>query len=916
MPSGRVETGTPVTLSCATPGAEIRYTVDGSEPSATNGAVYTGPVTISQTTTLKVGSLMPGRSDVLPGDVRTFAYEAGQGIGDRYEPNNSITAATAFSFPGRLEGTIHNPEDVDVYAFTLENSAKLSLTLTPPDGASFSLTLCDEKGNSLKESAYPDKSQNIRYPAESGKYMVRVAGIDGSASEVQPYTLSLTREMEESAVKSLDMSEMNMLTALTDKSDTGSGYAWDTGVNRGGHFLMSTAYYSHWSGPIKESLHPFSETGPFDYKNYSDQAEYHVQNALYLSNDERQSSIDNIKNAVYSYGGAEIYVMSANAYWTPEKTNLYVDKKDYDYVINSYDGGHAVTVVGWDDDYSKENFKGYPELAKACGYEDVSIPQPEKNGAFIVKNSWGENSGEKGYFYLSYEDAFLVEINNPTVYMADDMPDNYNHQYINDPYGTFDFGILGNAFTATERFVNEKEAPELLKAVSFVTGTANTRYEISVTQNGETKKVAEGVKKYAGFYTERLNQSITIPQGGTFDINVRVESTVPGQSPSIGISLREEGSTSGVQPKSDVAFITSNGTTEDVGKEAIFPNIRAYTCDVNTHAYTESGINTEAADQKTEAASQTLPEGALQNVEITGENTASVNGAVALSIKDSGNAQPPERDLPTRFDLRNTGTLTPVRDQGATSACWTFAATASVETNIARTGGFATDYPTGISLSDSEKNVLLTKDAPEQPVTLTARLTGADSPSSTRINWSVTGDVDSVRLDSTFSQNGESVPVLTALKPGVVTLTAASDADMTVTASCTITITAQGVETLSISPAALTLNKGETGKLTAQTGPESAVDKTVLWESDHPEIANVDADGNVTALSGGKATITAKAGTAVATAEVTVKGAPAINPGADSPKTGIIQNSMLSAALCAGMLALFTGLAVWQRKRQ
>ena len=61
---------------------------------------------------------MPGRSDVLPGDVRTFAYEAGQGIGDRYEPNNSITAATAFSFPGRLEGTIHNPEDVDCLLYT------------------------------------------------------------------------------------------------------------------------------------------------------------------------------------------------------------------------------------------------------------------------------------------------------------------------------------------------------------------------------------------------------------------------------------------------------------------------------------------------------------------------------------------------------------------------------------------------------------------------------------------------------------------------------------------------------------------------------------------------------------------------------------------------------------------------------
>ena len=192
--------------------------------------------------------------------------------------------------------------------------------------------------------------------------------------------------------------------------------------------------------------------------------------------------------------------------------------------------------------------------------------------------------GEKGYFYLSYEDAFLVEINNPTVYMADDMPDNYNHQYINDPYGTNDFANSTGAFAATERFVNEKEAPELLKAVSFVTGTANTRYEISVTQNGETKKVAEGVKKYAGFYTERLNQSITISQGGAFDINVRVESTEPGQMASLGVSLRVEGTTSGVQPKSGVAFITENGVTEDVGKEAIFPNIRAYTCDVNSNA--------------------------------------------------------------------------------------------------------------------------------------------------------------------------------------------------------------------------------------------------------------------------------------------------------------------------------------------
>jgi len=52
-----------VTISTATSGAAIRYTTDGSTPSETAGAIYSGPVSISSTTTLKAIAYKTGLTD-------------------------------------------------------------------------------------------------------------------------------------------------------------------------------------------------------------------------------------------------------------------------------------------------------------------------------------------------------------------------------------------------------------------------------------------------------------------------------------------------------------------------------------------------------------------------------------------------------------------------------------------------------------------------------------------------------------------------------------------------------------------------------------------------------------------------------------------------------------------------------------
>ncbi len=78
------------------------------------------------------------------------------------------------------------------------------------------------------------------------------------------------------------------------------------------------------------------------------------------------------------------------------------------------------------------------------------------------------------------------------------------------------------------------------------------------------------------------------------------------------------------------------------------------------------------------------------------------------------------------------------------------------------------------------------------------------------------------------------------------------------------------VTAVSLDKKELTLFVGETFNLTATVHPEDAADKTVTWASSDTNVATVDANGCVSALSNGVVTITAKAGGMTARCKVTV----------------------------------------------
>ena len=78
------------------------------------------------------------------------------------------------------------------------------------------------------------------------------------------------------------------------------------------------------------------------------------------------------------------------------------------------------------------------------------------------------------------------------------------------------------------------------------------------------------------------------------------------------------------------------------------------------------------------------------------------------------------------------------------------------------------------------------------------------------------------------------------------------------------------VESITLNKAELNLEPGGTETLVATVAPENATDKTVTWSTSNAEVATV-AEGKVTAVKEGEATITAKAGEKSATCKVTVK---------------------------------------------
>jgi C1A family cysteine protease len=305
----------------------------------------------------------------------------------------------------------------------------------------------------------------------------------------------------------------------------------------GGNAGMSTAYLARYAGPVSESDDPYNAVSSYSPANLA--ARKHVQDVLYLPDRSGPLDNDNIKNAIQVYGG--IYSL---VYWTDGAySSAY---KSFYYSGTSY-ANHAITIVGWDDNYERSRFR----------------TSPSGNGAFIVRNSWGTSWGDSGYFYVSYYDSVIGKGN--AVFTGESTL-NFQHIYQYDTlgwlgnagYGT-DTAYFGNVFTAT--------AAEEISAVSFYTASTSSEYQISVYTNptggpvntAGPLSVKTGTIAIPGYHTVRLDTPVSVTSGQKFSAVVRLRT--PGYNYPVPLESPVTGFATNVNAAAGQSYISANGNS-------------------------------------------------------------------------------------------------------------------------------------------------------------------------------------------------------------------------------------------------------------------------------------------------------------------------------------------------------------------
>jgi C1A family cysteine protease len=338
----------------------------------------------------------------------------------------------------------------------------------------------------------------------------------------------------------IDLSEANAIYNLSNGASIGNEHDFTFGPYDGGNFHMILAYWSRF-GATDERLDRYCDA--FDYskqipifKSRSiDETESILPtlavndvSVLAYSPSSYYDVVDHrndIKERILEHGSVFASMCYEDACFT-KKTAAYYDK--FDYWPN-----HLVQVVGWDDEFPREAF-----------FNSVD-GLPECNGAFLVKNSWGTDWGDNGFFWVSFGCPWFSELSACVTDVESISPSDVVYQ--DDYLGLCDVFSLKKDKAICKVF-DLKSQREKLTSVSLYTLDNDVKVELYSAELDDDgmpmafgKKLKEVTFDDVGYHTikltrpveltgERFGVIIKLTTGGLDDSTCGVESAFDGYS--------------------------------------------------------------------------------------------------------------------------------------------------------------------------------------------------------------------------------------------------------------------------------------------------------------------------------------------------------------------------------------------------
>lgn len=217
-----------------------------------------------------------------------------------------------------------------------------------------------------------------------------------------------------------------------------------------------------------------------------------------------------VKRLIKEYGAVSTSYYSNDAYYDPHNYSFYSPYKQQT--------NHAITIVGWDDNFSKTKFK---------------MGTPEGDGAWLIRNSWGSNKeyDYMSYFWMSYYEKSLA--NEAFCFVFDNVNNDYDNNYQYDgSVKHLTYTVQKGTKTSNVYTVKANDGGhETLGGVGIFTVNPDIDVKVEIYKNlsniddPESGTLMSGATvethlSYEGYHTIKLPKGVSLNAGDTFAVVV------------------------------------------------------------------------------------------------------------------------------------------------------------------------------------------------------------------------------------------------------------------------------------------------------------------------------------------------------------------------------------------------------------